>query len=195
MMHAAAGEPAVGPPPLAAGVAEIELQELVSGYWERAGSNPLRPSQPPWPQRLGCLVLEQGEQMLVVFNADWGRWLKLVEETKALVAEAVPHRKATVLCLPTNANHNIDFEGFYRGALDVRSRRHDPGFRAQLLAALHEVFTAARRQVRPYWSPPDGAPASRSASTATGETPVPVMSIPPSPCCASPTRKGTRSRC
>jgi hypothetical protein len=31
----------------------------------------------------------------------------------------------------------------------VRSRRHDPGFRAQLLAALHEVFTAARRQARP----------------------------------------------
>jgi hypothetical protein len=133
---------------LAAGAAEVELQAVVTDYWERAGQQ-LRRAEAPWPQRLRCLVLEQDDRLLVIFNADWGRWLRLVDEARQEVEEKVPDRPVTVLCFPTQANHNIDFEGFYWGAFDVRSRRYDPALRSQVLAALRGVFADAVARLRP----------------------------------------------
>ena len=90
-----------------------------AGERERTGHR-LRQREVRWPQRLRCLVLAQGQTLVAIFNADWGRWLKLVDEVRALAAEAgvlaVPGRQVAVLCFPTHANHNIDFEGFYWGA-------------------------------------------------------------------------------
>lgn len=135
-------------PALRAGLGSLEIQQIGEAYATRHGQW-LAPTGTQWRQRLRCLVLEQGDRLVAIFNLDGGRWFRLHEEARRLVEAAAPERRVSVLCLPTLANYNIDFEGWHWNALDARHRRFDPELREQLLAALVEVFQRAWRGRRP----------------------------------------------
>jgi hypothetical protein len=131
---------------LAAGAASVSIHQIGADHCAKQG---LCFSPPRWPQRLRCLVLSQADTLIVLFQADWGSWPKLVPEARQIVADAAPGREADVLCFASQANHNIDYDGPHWGAIDPKDKRHDPHLRAGILGALSGVFREAFNALRP----------------------------------------------
>ncbi|MBV9851923.1 MAG: hypothetical protein JO250_19840 [Armatimonadetes bacterium] len=130
----------------AAGAAAVNIPHIGADYCARHGEI-LDP--PEWPQQIRCLVLAWGEDLTVLFNADWGAWPRLIPETREIVARLAPGCSVETLCFATTASHNVDFDGIHWTALDPKDKRHDPVQRAQLLDAIRDAAAQALQTLRP----------------------------------------------
>lgn len=135
---------------LLAGAASVSIQEVILAHRQRVGEKTnMEGSQ--WPQKLRCLILRQVDELVVIFHADWGRWRRLFDETRAIVKASLPNARSAVLCFGTWASYDIDMEGFRWAAVDPKSKYYDAQLRDSLLEHISKVFHQAHELVRPVY--------------------------------------------
>jgi hypothetical protein len=128
-----------------AGASAVDIHYIGANYWKRRGFH-FEPAG--CPQRMRCLMMSHGNQLVAILNADWFTW-RLLDETKEIIQALAPDKDVELICGGTLACHNVDFPGVHWGIVDPKDPRFDAEHRQDILAAVEKVVHEATQRLEP----------------------------------------------